>query len=180
MAISRRLLNSDEHVIVSTRTHVKALLVPAIVLILVAGAAGYLSTLPTGSYRPMLQIAVWVLAFLVTCWWVLRPFLSWMSTVYTVTNRRLITRTGILTRRGHDIPLPRISDVAYEHGLVDRLLGCGTLIISDASEAGRVELHHIPHVEQVHLRISDQLFSPEWSADESDVDHGVSRFDDGT
>ena len=38
------------------------------------------------------------------------------------------------------------------------MLGCGTLVVSDASEQGRVRLHDIPHVEQVHLAISDLLF----------------------
>ena len=80
-----------------------------------------------------------------------RPFLDWLVTPYTFTNRRLITRTGILTRRGHDIPLNRISDISYEKGLIDRLFGCGTLVISDASEQGRVRLHDIPHVEQAQL-----------------------------
>jgi uncharacterized membrane protein YdbT with pleckstrin-like domain len=169
VAISRKLLNDDEVVVLSTRTHVKALLVPALVLILVAAVAGYLSTLPSGEARDVLQLVVWAVALLFVLWFVVRPFLSWLTTTYTVTNRRLITRSGVLTRRGHDIPLARVSDVAYEHGLVDRLLGCGTLVISDASEHGRVELHDIPQVEQVHLRISDQLFDPE-----------AHRVDDGT
>ena len=55
----------------------------------------------------------------------------------------------------------RISDIAYEKGLVDRIFGCGTLIVSDASEQGRVELHDIPHVEQVAAAaISDELYHP--------------------
>ena len=158
MAISRKLLNQDEFVVVSTRTHVKALLLPALVLIVIAGAAGYLSALPSGEVREVAQWLIWGLALLLVLWFVVRPFLVWIATTYTVTNRRLITRNGILTRRGHDIPLLRISDVSYEHGLIDRMLGCGTLVISDASEYGRVKLHDIPHVEQVHLKISDQLF----------------------
>ena len=169
MAISRKLLNQDELVLVSTRTHVKALLGPALVLIVIAGVAGYLSTLPSGGPRDVLVLVIWVVALLAILWLVVRPFLTWLFTTYTVTNRRLITRTGILTRRGHDIPLPRISDVSYEHGLVDRLLGCGTLVISDASEQGRVKLHDIPHVEHVHLKLSDQLFDPD-----------AHRSDDGT
>jgi uncharacterized membrane protein YdbT with pleckstrin-like domain len=104
---------------------------------------------------------IWVVALGLILWLVVKPFLTWLTTTYTVTNRRLITRSGVLTRRGHDIPLARVSDVAYEHGLVDRLLGCGTLVISDASELGRVKLHDIPQVEQVHLKISDQLFDLE-------------------
>ena len=98
----------------------------------------------------------------------IRPFLNWLLTHYTFTNRRLITRTGILTRRGHDIPLNRISDISYEKGLVDRIFGCGTLVISDASEEGRVRLHDIPHVEQAQLTVSDELY------------HHAQQSDDGT
>ena len=172
MAISRRLLNDDEHVVVSTRTHVKALLVPALLLILIAAVAGYLTSLPSGEERDVIALVIWVVAFAAIAFLVIRPFLRWMTSSYTVTNRRLITRSGILTRRGHDIPLIRISDVAYEHGLVDRMLGCGTLVISDASEQGRVKLHDIPHVEQVHLQISDQLLG--------NADRETHRADDGS
>ncbi|MGL5825622.1 MAG: PH domain-containing protein, partial [Nocardioides sp.] len=54
-------------------------------------------------------------------------------------------------------PLLRVSDVAYEHGLTDRLLGCGTLVISDASTHGRVVLHDIPRVEDTHRKIVELL-----------------------
>lgn len=183
MAISRRLLNEGERVVVSTRTHVKALLLPAVWLILIAAVAGYLSTFPTGRAAPLLVAVIWGVALVVAFWLVAKPFLRWLTTTYTVTDRRLITRTGILSRRGHDIPMPRISDVAYEHGLVDRLLGCGTLVVSDASERGRVRLPDIPHVEQVHLQISDLLFGhtdrgPRDQYD--DRDRREHRIDDGT
>ncbi|MGZ4495401.1 MAG: PH domain-containing protein [Oryzihumus sp.] len=184
MAISRRLLNDDEHVVVSTRTHVKALLAPAVWLILIAAVAGFLSTLPSGKAAPLLVAVIWILAFGVACWLVFAPFLRWMTTTYTVTNRRLITRTGVFSRRGHDIPLARINDVAYEHGLVDRMFGCGTLIVSDASERGSVELHDIPHVEQVHLQISDLLFGHTAGEARGTVggrrDEEARRLDDGT
>ena len=117
-----------------------------------------------------------MIALAVAVWLVVKPFLRWLTTTYTVTDRRLITRTGIFSRRGHDIPVPRISDVAYEHGLVDRMLGCGTLVISDASEQGRVRLSDIPHVEQVHLAISDLLFD----RTDDDQDRRERRLDDGT
>lgn len=159
MGISRRLLNADESVLVSTRTHAKALLGPLLVLIVLASAAGVLGiyTGVAGRAQPLLLAVVWGVAALLAARWVLVPFLRWLTTTYTVTDQRLITRSGILTRRGHDIPLARISDVAYERGVLDRVLGCGTLLVSVASEH-RVELHDIPHVEQVHLRIQDLLF----------------------
>jgi uncharacterized membrane protein YdbT with pleckstrin-like domain len=157
--ISRKLLNPDESVMVSTRTHAKALLGPALVLIVLAGAAGFLGTFTAGAGRaqPLLVAVVWGAAGLLALRWVVAPFVVWLTTTYTVTDQRLITRRGVVTRRGHDLPLSRISDVAYERGLMDRLLGCGTLLVSVAGEH-RVELHDIPHVEQVHLRIQDLLY----------------------
>ena len=159
MAISRRLLNADESVLVSTRTHGKALLGPLLVLILIASVAGVLGTFTPGAGRaqPLLVAVIWGVAAVAALLWVVRPFLQWLTTTYTLTDQRLITRRGVLSRHGHDIPVSRISDVAYERGLLDRMLGCGTLLVAVASEQ-RVKLHDIPHVEQMHLKIQDLLY----------------------
>jgi uncharacterized membrane protein YdbT with pleckstrin-like domain len=170
VAINPKLLNEGEHVVWSTRTHVKALGLPALVLIVVAGVGGYLSSLP-GENRTIWLTLIWVVAGLVIVVYSVWPFLNWLTTTYSVTNRRLTTHRGVITRTGHDIPLARISDVAYEKGLVDRILGCGTLVVSDASEQGRVELHDVPRVARLQLQLSDLLFH----GDRQDV-----RRDDGT
>jgi uncharacterized membrane protein YdbT with pleckstrin-like domain len=172
VALSRKLLNDGELVILSTRTHVKALLLPAVVLIIVAGFAGYLSSLPTGDSANVWRWVTWSLAGLFIVWFTVAPFLRWLLTTYTFTNRRLITRTGVFTRRGHDIPLNRISDISYEKSLVDRMFGCGTLVVSDASELGRVELRDIPRVEQAQLIVSDELHHR--------ADRTTARSDDGS
>lgn len=158
MAISRRLLNDDESVVVSTRTHAKALIGPLLVLIVLAVAAGLVVTfLPEmGRVGPFVDVVVWAVAGVLALLWVVRPFLAWLTTTYTLTDQRLITRRGTVSRHGHDIPLSRVSDVAYERGLLDRVLGCGTLVVSVASEQ-RVRLHDLPQVEQVHLRMQDLL-----------------------
>lgn len=156
MGISPRLLGEGEYVVASTRTHVKALLRPILVFILICGVTGFL--IPMVPADP--PLLVWLIALLATVavgYWVGRPVLSWLSASYTVTNRRLITRSGVVTRIGHDIPLGRINDVSYEHGLVDRVLGCGTLVVAAASERGQVVLPDVPDVEQLHLRIHELL-----------------------
>ena len=151
MAISQKLLNDGESVVISTRTHPKALLVPvlALVLLLAVGVAAQ-----TVIDQHVVTLVVWGLVAIGVVWWVLRPLVVWASASYTFTDRRLITRTGVLTRRGHDIPLSRISDVANELDLIDRMLGCGTLIISDASTHGSVRLPDIPHVEDTQRRLN--------------------------
>jgi uncharacterized membrane protein YdbT with pleckstrin-like domain len=157
MAISKKLLSEGEHVVLSVRTHGKALIWPTAVLILVVAGVIVAATLQADSTVAVIVAAVVAVPVLIV--WSLIPFLRWMTSTYTVTNRRLITRHGIITRTGRDIPLFRINDVAYEKDLLDRFLGCGTLIISDATEKAGVVLPDIPKIEQVHLQISDLLFA---------------------
>ncbi len=135
MAISRKLLTQGETVVVDTRTHPKAVVWPAVVLVVSLAVAGYLDSLVGNG---IVSLLVWLLALAIIVWWFLRPFLQWLTATYTITTKRLITREGLIARRGHDIPLLRISDVAYDMGIIDRIFGCGTLVISDASTHGQM------------------------------------------
>ncbi len=169
MAISPKLLTEGESVVVDTRTHPKALIFPLLILLVTLAVAIFLDR-KTGNH--VVSLIVWILAAAVVVWFTLRPFLDWLTSTYTITTKRLITREGVLARRGHDIPLMRISDVAYDMGIIDRMLGCGTLVISDASTRGSVRLHDIPHVEDVQRKLTE-LLGPSGSG-------GDVRTDDGT
>lgn len=155
VAMNSRRLNEGESVVFSTRTHVKALFLPALVLLVALGLAGYLTAI-TDSWA--LHWVIWIVAIVVLLVFTVWPFLVWLSATYTVTNRRLTTHRGVINRTGHDIPLSRISDVTYEKSLTDRIFGCGTLRVSDASDQGAIELPDVPRVEQLQLLLSDQLF----------------------
>jgi uncharacterized membrane protein YdbT with pleckstrin-like domain len=154
VAISKNLLNEGERIVVDTRTHPKALLLPIFAMVVFL-AIGVL--VQTQTDQGIVHKVVWVLVAIGILWFFVRRFLIWLTATYTITTRRLITRHGVITRRGHDIPLTRVSDVAYEKDLVDRLLGCGTLVISDASTHGQVALPDIPHVEDVQRKLNDLL-----------------------
>jgi membrane protein YdbS with pleckstrin-like domain len=164
MGISQKLLSDGEHVVLSVRTHGKALIGPVALLIVVV--AGVLTAAMMAPHNSRWGLVAAVVAVPVLLVWSFIPFLRWATSTYTVTNRRLITRQGIVTRTGRDIPLFRINDVAYEKGLLDRILGCGTLIISDATEKAGVVLPDVPNVERVHLQISDLLFANDDGADD--------------
>lgn len=162
MAISSKLLNEGEYVVVSTRTHSKALLGPVLVLLLTAFLVAFIGSRVTDwvdgdTARTVVGVTVGALAAMVVVWWVLRPFVRWFTTSYTFTNHRFIHRTGFIAREGRTIPLNRISGVDFEIGVVDRLFGCGTLVVSDASELGRVALHDVPKVEQTQLKVAEEL-----------------------
>ena len=157
MSFPSKLLNEGENVVVSTRTHPKVLLFPLLVLVLALGVAAFVQRTGDGTAATVLHLAVWVLAAAVILWWVLRPLIDWATTTYTFTNRRFIKRSGLIAKEGRTIPLNRISGVDFDIGLIDRIFGCGTLVVSDASEQGRVELEDIPRVEQVQLKVAEEL-----------------------
>jgi uncharacterized membrane protein YdbT with pleckstrin-like domain len=162
VAINPKLLNEGERVVVTTRTHVKALFVPVLVLLLIAfvtafAAAQVSSQVDDETARTVLYVALAVVALLAFLGWVVKPFLDWFFTSYTFTDRRFIQRTGIIAKEGRTIPLNRISGVDFEIGVVDRVLGCGTLVVSDASEQGRVEVDDVPRVEQVQKQVAAEL-----------------------
>ena len=162
-------LGADEHVVLALRTHVKALFVAMIATVLTITAAVVLALLvPEGSTQPWLRwIILGVAVVLVAVWGVL-PFLRWVTSSYTITNRRLITRSGIITRTGRDIPLYRINDVTYEKDLLDRILGCGTIIISDATDKAGVVLHDVPRVEKVQVQLHELLFAADDGSDDGE------------
>ena len=62
MAINKKLLNEGETIVFSTRTHVKALLTPALVLIVTAGVGGYLLSVTDGDHRKIWWTLIGVVA----------------------------------------------------------------------------------------------------------------------
>lgn len=157
MAISKDLLGADEHVVLHLRTHVKRLLGPAAALILLGAATGVATALFPPEWVPLAYYIEAGVVAILALWLVIVPFLNWYTTTYTITDRRIITRTGILNKRGHDLPLRRINNVNYEHSVVDRMLRCGTLVFETA--AGRpLVLDDVPRVERVHVAITELLF----------------------
>ncbi len=101
--------------------------------------------------------AVAVLAAVVVLRRVLVPFLRWLTTTYTVTDRRYVARAGVLAREGRTVPLDRVTGLEVERTVLDRIFGCGTLVVSDGSEDGSVALRDVPRVEEVQRCVADQV-----------------------
>jgi uncharacterized membrane protein YdbT with pleckstrin-like domain len=167
MAFPQRLLGEGEEVVRHMRTHAKALAIPILVLLVTAAAVGFaMGVLPEAgagsSAGRWLLLALGVAAVARFSLW---PFLKWLSTTYTVTTERLVTRQGVISRYGRDIPLGRINDVAYSQDLVDRMLRCGSLNVSAASEHGTIVLRDVPRVHEVQLEMSELVREAHgWSA----------------
>jgi len=147
---SEATLSQGEHLVLKLHPHWKTLLRPILVLALIAVAApALLIFLPSHEHTAAVRLAVGGVALLAAVIWFAIPLLRWWTTSYELTNRRLRLRKGILSREGRDFPLIRISDVSFSHGLLDRLLGCGRLVVESAGEHGQLVLTEIPRVQEV-------------------------------
>jgi uncharacterized membrane protein YdbT with pleckstrin-like domain len=149
MAHTERLAEGEQPVLI-VHPHWKIMVRPfllAVAVVIVLLVAEVL--IPSGSAANAERLAVAVAAVLALMVWLMVPVLRWRTTVYELTTRRLRMRAGIIARRGRDIPLSRITDVSFEKGLLDRMLGCGRLVVESAGEHGQVVLTEIPNVERV-------------------------------
>ena len=149
--IPAKLLGDGEEVVMAMRPHWKEMVWPAIVLLLISPAASYVAAIvPDWSTQGWIRLVILVVAVLIVLRWSVWPFLKWLTTSYVVTDRRIITRVGVIARLGRDMPISRINDVTFEHsGILERVLGCGTLIVESAGERGQLVLRDVPHVEEV-------------------------------
>jgi membrane protein YdbS with pleckstrin-like domain len=141
--------------VVHSHPHFKMLIFPVIALIITLGAGIWLAILAKDATAPwdlIALIAIGAVGLGLIVWLFLSPFVRWRTTHFIVTTDRLIAREGVLKRTGIDIPMSRINSVQFEHGLLDRVFGCGTLVIESASDEP-LRFDDIPRVERVHTVI---------------------------
>ena len=152
MAYPDKLLTDGETVVYDMRPHWRILFFPAVVLVLlVFGTVFLLSQVPDGwSWATWLLLGVAAVVFVV---WVVKPVVQWATSQYVLTNRRVIIRSGVVARQGRDMPLVRVNDVHFNYGVIDRMLGCGDLIVESAGETGRLLISAVPDVELIQREI---------------------------
>ncbi|AMU71614.1 PH domain-containing protein [Mycobacteroides abscessus] len=162
MGYPENVLADDEQVVLHRHPHWKRLIGPALVLILSTGIAAFVAAMVDNTdwqstAKNVVMIAIGVVWLVLVGWLSLWPFLNWLTTHFVITERRVMFRHGLLSRSGIDIPLARINSVEFRHGLVDRILRTGTLIIESASQ-DPLEFHEIPRVEYVHSLLYHEVF----------------------
>ncbi|WP_127472849.1 PH domain-containing protein [Microbacterium sulfonylureivorans] len=135
------------------RGHARRLTWSAIVLIAVAGAAGYFyGNLPSPLENWMLLAAAAAVVLLL----VVLPFLRWWGHLYTITTRRVLERSGVLSVRRRELEHVRGYTVQVRRGILQRMWGAGTLTLSNGVDAP-LRLANVPSVELIHEALVDQV-----------------------
>jgi uncharacterized membrane protein YdbT with pleckstrin-like domain len=145
MGYPKRLLSEGEEIIREFRPHWRMLVVP-LGWTLLLGAAVVL----TWVFPPDRTWFDWGVTGLAGAAWLvlgLYPLVAWYFTLYVLTDERLIARSGILARRGMEIPLEQITNVVFNQNILERVLRSGDLLIESAGTSGQSRFSDIPEPE---------------------------------
>jgi uncharacterized membrane protein YdbT with pleckstrin-like domain len=153
MAFPRRLLVEGEELILDLRPHWIALVPPAIVTVLSLFVWIVLPGKVHGSAHSFVFWLVTALAVIAVAWFAVRPVISWATSHFVVTSDRVLHRRGLVAKHSMEIPLEHINDVRFSQGVLERIIGAGTLVIQSASEQGREEFRDVRHPEDVQKTI---------------------------
>jgi len=70
-----------------------------------------------------------ILVFVAVSAWTLPALLRYQMNGLLLTNKRVIARTGIISRRSIDIALSKIEGVSFQQTLIGQMLNYGTIVI---------------------------------------------------
>lgn len=153
MAFPTRLLVEGEELVLDLRPHWIALVMPAIATI----ATFVVMLILYNTFdESILDAAVGIAGTLFLLAYPVRRLVDWLTSHFVVTSDRIIHRRGFIAKYSMEVPLEAINDVRFEQGIIDRMIGAGTLVVQSASEAGRQVFDHIRKPEEVQKTIYHQ------------------------
>ncbi len=157
MPFPRKLLNAGEEVVIDIRPH-WLFLVPsgaAFVAALVLGIA-VLMWDPSGALKTIVFVLVGLVLLLALGFFGVR-YAKWATTNFVLTGDRIISRHGVLSKSGIEIPLQRVNTVFFKQSVFERMVGAGDLTIESAGERGSETFGDIRRPAEVQREIYVQM-----------------------
>lgn len=153
MGYPKDLLSAGEEVSFILRPHFRAILLPILWGVLVITGFGvviyYVWAIEWLRWALLIITAVLVIITFIT------PFLRWLTTQYVFTTRRIIIRSGLIAKKGRDVPLSKVNNVSFNVTVLGRILNYGALQIDSANEDQPLIIEDVPSVEKIQKRVYD-------------------------
>src|SRR6476661_6192656 len=149
-----KLINEGETLVLDLKPHWwffwKHILAGAIVLILLILYVGPLGSPSWGKWPVAIGILVYA-GFVVV------KYFTWSYTHFVLTDRRVISRSGIVSKRGTEIPLERINNIDFHQNILLRVIGAGDLDIESAGKDGQSHFDNVRHPDMVQQEVYRQM-----------------------
>ena len=157
MPYPKKLLNDFEEVAVDLHPHWWHYAKPAgsLVAAVVLGIVTLVAT-DDGTARTLLGW-ISIIAIVASIAWLISAYSQWATTNFVVTSDRLIFRSGVLSKRGVEIPLERVNTVHFNQSIFERMIGAGDLVIESGGEDGQQRFTDIRQPDRVQKEIHVQM-----------------------
>lgn len=153
-----------EEIVARMRPHGRAVVLPSIVLIAVAGGTAYgVWWLPDAWMRWSLLGVAAVLVLV----GVVIPIAVWVGRAVTITTRRTVVLEGGLVRRRREVLHTRPIEVAVHRSPVQRLFGSGDVVLDLGYDRSLV-LHDLPNPALVQAALAELMLAEQ-------TEHGARR-----
>ena len=153
MPYPRKLLNDYETVALDMHPHWWYFVEAAVALVGAIVFGIIVLAMDGPSWLKWVAVALIVLA----AFWLLSRYLKWMTTNFVITSDRVIYRSGVVAKRGIEIPLERVNSVHFHQGIIERMLGAGDLLIESGAEQGEQRFTDIRNPDRVQQLIHAQM-----------------------
>lgn len=133
------LLMPDEQVIAAGKRHWLSYARPVFLLFLAFVCLVLALLIPASepgapnSTRTLLMFGAAFFGVIGTIGMITTAIMNW-TMVMAVTTRRVFMRTGLVARDIVDIPLAKVDIVNLEQGVIDRIFGCGNVLVRTVGE----------------------------------------------
>jgi hypothetical protein len=128
MSYAERVLQPGETIVYEARIH-WIVYVGGIALVILAIALALAAVALTGDAVRIGLMGAAALALLVGLFHMLRAWFKVAGTEITVTSRRVIYKTGLISRNTLEMNLDKVESVLVQQGLLGRMLDFGTVIV---------------------------------------------------
>ena len=156
MPYPKRLIREGEQVVLDLKPHwwffwrqiVTGTVLLVLLVLLVAWSGGTVEDIAWWA---------WAIAAVVFVGWLGTTYLSWQFTYFVLTSQRVVYRTGVFAKKGVEIPLDRINNINFNQGIVDRIVGAGSLEVQSAGQDGETCFTDVRHPDAVQQAIYEQM-----------------------
>ena len=148
MGETRGYLFIGEEVALVVRPHPVVLWKP---ILWPLGAVALFSAFTNQFFFCLLIVALIKFSWSAGLWWVDR---------FALTTDRILSTSGIFSKKVVSMPLSKITDLTYERSLIGRILGYGSLDLESAGQEGLDRIDYLPDPDYFYRAVMSLALSP--------------------
>jgi len=120
---------------------------------LIQGRVTSLTTIPFVEWSTDILILLIALLFFSIVW----TYLSWKAKCYILTNKRVMIKSGVISKKNVYMHYNKIQDIIVSQGFVQRISSSGDIEIFGGRDRTSLILENIPNPNEIENRINQRI-----------------------